>query len=135
MYPLSGGTARFPHFAYGSVAGISFGFFSWLQAVTVAPIECFAVLQYGQYWLDSSNIQVYDAAKGNVTGLGFVVTIVLMAIFTGLNFLAMRAFGKVNNIITYWKVAVPVLAIVILIFKFHPFELMQAVASSPRERG
>ena len=43
MYPVSGGTARFPHFAFGSVAGISFGFFSWLQAVTVAPIECFAV--------------------------------------------------------------------------------------------
>src|SRR5580700_5578097 len=27
MYPVSGGTARFPHIAYGSVAGISFGFF------------------------------------------------------------------------------------------------------------
>ena len=49
MYPVSGGTARFPHFAFGSVAGISFGFFSWLQAVTVAPIECFAVMQYGSY--------------------------------------------------------------------------------------
>ena len=48
MYPVSGGTARFPHFAFGSVAGISFGFFSWVQAVTVAPIECFAVMQY---WL------------------------------------------------------------------------------------
>src|ERR1035441_2579221 len=50
MYPLSGGTARFPHFAFCSVAGISFGFFSWLQAVTVAPIECFAVMQYGSYY-------------------------------------------------------------------------------------
>ena len=27
MYPVSGGTARFPHFAFGSVAGIGFGFF------------------------------------------------------------------------------------------------------------
>ena len=50
MYPVSGGTARFPHFAFGSIAGISFGFFSWLQAVTVAPIECFAVMQYGSYY-------------------------------------------------------------------------------------
>ena len=39
MYPVSGGTARFPHFAFGSVAGIGFGFFSYLQAVTIAPIE------------------------------------------------------------------------------------------------
>src|SRR5216683_8260928 len=34
MYPVAGGTARFPHFAYGSIAGISFGFFSWVQAIT-----------------------------------------------------------------------------------------------------
>ena len=38
MYPVAGGTARFPHLAFGSGAGISFGFFSYLQAVTVAPI-------------------------------------------------------------------------------------------------
>ena len=50
MYPVSGGTARFPHFAFGAVAGMSFGFFSWLQAVTVAPIECFAVMNYGSHW-------------------------------------------------------------------------------------
>ena len=50
MYPIAGGTARFPHLAYGSVAGASFGFFSWLQAVTVAPIECFAVMQYASYY-------------------------------------------------------------------------------------
>src|ERR1700740_2885328 len=34
MYPVSGGTGRFPHFAFGSVAGIGFGFFSYVQAVT-----------------------------------------------------------------------------------------------------
>src|SRR5271155_3225467 len=48
--PVSGGTARFPHLAFGSVAGISFGFFSWVQAIPVAPIECFAVMQYGSYF-------------------------------------------------------------------------------------
>src|SRR5215469_12191880 len=26
MYPVAGGSARFPHFAFGSVAGTSFGF-------------------------------------------------------------------------------------------------------------
>ena len=59
MYPVSGGTARFPHFAFGSVAGISFGFFSWLQAVTVAPIECFAVMQYGSYYFPG-RLQLHD---------------------------------------------------------------------------
>jgi amino acid transporter len=120
MYPVSGGTARFPHFAFGSVAGISFGFFSWLQAVTVAPIECFAVMQYGSYYWHGL-YHVNPVTKvGNVTGLGFVVTIILMAIFTAINFLGMRLFSRVNSAITWWKVAIPVLTIIVLLFKLHP---------------
>ena len=115
MYPVSGGTARFPHFAFGSVAGTSFGFFSWLQACTVAPIECFAVMQYGSYYWPG----IYNPTTRNVTGLGFAMTIVLMAAFTAVNFLAMRMFARVNNVITWWKVAIPVLAIIVLLFKFH----------------
>jgi amino acid transporter len=115
MYPVAGGTARFPHLAYGSVAGISFGFFSWVQAITVAPIECFAVMQYGSYFWSG----LYDPTTKNVTGLGFVMTIILMAIFTALNFLAMRLFNRVNAGITWWKVAIPVIAIIVLFFKFH----------------
>jgi len=115
MYPVSGGTARFPHFAFGSVAGIGFGFFSYVQAVTIAPIECFAFMQYGSYYWHG----LYDAKKGNVTGTGFVLTIVLMAVFTAVNFLAMRIFARVNSTITWWKVAIPVIAIIVLLFKFH----------------
>src|SRR6266567_5256555 len=71
MYPVSGGTARFPHFAFGSVAGIGFGFFSYVQAVTIAPIECFAFMQYASYYWPS----IYDPVKGNVTGTGFALTV------------------------------------------------------------
>ncbi len=121
MYPVSGGTARFPHLAYGSVAGISFGFFSWVQAVTVAPIECFAVMQYGSYyWHGLFNVNANGGTgHGNVTTLGFVMTVVLLVIFTALNFLAMRLFSKVNAGITWWKVAIPVLTIIVMAFKFH----------------
>jgi amino acid transporter len=115
MYPVAGGTARFPHLAYGSVAGISFGFFSWLQAVTVAPVECYAVMTYGQYYWHS----IYDPTTGRITGLGFAMTIVLMAIFTAVNFLAVRLFSRVNAGITWWKVAIPLLTIIIFLFYFH----------------
>jgi amino acid transporter len=115
MYPVAGGTARFPHFAFGSVAGASFGFFSWLQAITVAPIECFAVMQYGSYFWPG----IYDPTHKVTTGLGFAMTILLLAIFTAINFLAMRLFSKVNAGITWWKVAIPCLAIIVLLFKFH----------------
>jgi len=115
MYPVSGGTARFPHFAFGSVAGVSFGFFSWVQAVTVAPIECFAVMQYlAFYWHG-----LFDVTNGEVTGAGFALSIGLMAIFTAVNFLAIRLFNRVNSAITWWKVLIPVLAIIILFTQFH----------------
>jgi amino acid transporter len=115
MYPVAGGTARFPHFAFGSVAGISFGFFSWVQAVTVAPIETFAVMQYAAYYWPS----IYDSTNDEVTGLGFVLCIVLLALFTALNFFAMRLFNKINSAITWWKVAIPVLTIIVLFTQFH----------------
>src|SRR6266853_2202757 len=115
MYPVSGGTARFPHFAFGSMAGIGFGFFSYMQAVTIAPIECFAFMQYASYYWPS----IYNSTTKNVTGTGFILTVILMAVFTAVNFLAMRIFARVNNVITWWKVAVPVLAIIVLLFKFH----------------
>jgi amino acid transporter len=115
MYPVSGGTARFPHFAFGSVAGIGFGFFSYMQAVTIAPIECFAFMQYASYYWPG----LYNSTTKNVTGTGFVLTIVLMAVFVAVNFLAMRLFARVNNVITWWKVAVPVLAIIVLLTQWH----------------
>src|SRR5258708_30016102 len=67
MYPVAGGTARFPHLAFGSVAGISFGFFSWVQAVTVAPLECFAVMQYLAYYWHG----LFDTTNREVTGARF----------------------------------------------------------------
>jgi amino acid transporter len=115
MYPVAGGTARFPHYAFGSVAGVGFGFFSYVQAVTIAPIECFAFMQYGSYFWHG----IYNAKTGNVTGAGFALTIVLMAIFTAVNFLSMRWFARVNSTVTWWKVAIPILAIIVLLFKFH----------------
>jgi amino acid transporter len=115
QYPVQGGTGRFPHLAFGPGAGISFGFFCYLQAVTVAPIEAFAVIHYLGYKWHS----VYNASTGNVTHIGFVMEIVLMAIFTALNFLPMRIYGPFYTIVTWWKVAVPVLTIIILFTKFH----------------
>src|SRR5262244_3631362 len=112
MYPVSGGTARFPHFAFGSVAGIGFGFFAYMQAVTIAPIECYAFVTYASYYWPG----LFDAKTETITGAGLWVCVGLMAVFTAVNFLAMRIFARVNNTITWWKVAVPVFTIIVLFF-------------------
>ncbi|WP_300605974.1 APC family permease [Trebonia sp.] len=119
MYPVAGGTARFPHLAYGPGAGISFGFFSWLQAVTVAPIEAFAVIQYASYFWPS----IFDVNTTNVTHIGFVMELILMAIFTAVNFIAIRWLNYIFSGITWWKVAIPIITIIILFPKFHSANL------------
>jgi amino acid transporter len=115
MFPVTGGTARYPQLAFGSAAGISFGLFSFVQAVTVAPLECFAIMKFASYFWPG----LFNTQANNLTRIGFVLVIVLMAVFVAVNFLAVRTFAQVNNFITWWKVAIPVLAIIVLLTKFH----------------
>src|SRR5262245_47790986 len=118
MYPLSGGSARFPHYAFGGVAGAAFGWFSWLQAATVAPIEVSAMLEYSAHW--SWAERFYNADTGVLTHSGIVAAVVLMAVFVAINFLGIRMLANANSAMTWWKVAVPLLTIFVLaITNFH----------------
>src|SRR5258708_37528028 len=67
MYPVARGTARFPHLAFGSGAGISFGFFSWLQAVTLAPIACSCISRDSQDWAVSPEMHLLAPVNGDGT--------------------------------------------------------------------
>jgi len=130
MYPVSGGTARFPHYAFGGVAGASFGWFAWLNAATVAPIEVSAMLTYAGH---------YDFAKGWINPdtavlnpIGIAVAIVLMAILTAINFLGVKKLAATNSAATWWKIAIPLLTILVLaIANFDPSNLTAANGFNP----
>ncbi|WP_229898802.1 APC family permease, partial [Streptomyces capoamus] len=118
MFPVAGGTARYPHYAFGGLAGMSFGWFSWLQAATVAPIEVEAMIGYAKHWQWAAGLQHAD---GTLSASGFAVAVVLMALFVGVNFFGVRALAHTNSAATWWKIAVPLAAIfVIAIGNFHP---------------
>src|SRR6185312_6944318 len=107
-YPVAGGTGRFPHYAYGSVAGASFGWFSYLQAVTVAPIEVYAAVSYASVhltWLQNTD--------GTLTWQGLLIAVGLMALFTIVNFLGVRRLANTNSAATWWKIAVTTLVIIV----------------------
>ncbi|MFF9405555.1 APC family permease [Streptomyces anandii] len=118
MFPVAGGTARYPHYAFGGLAGMSFGWFSWLQAATVAPIEVEAMIGYAAHWDFAKGFQHAD---GTLTTSGFVVAVVLMAVFVAVNFLGVRVLAHTNSAATWWKIAVPLATIfIIAIGNFHP---------------
>src|SRR3954469_4204539 len=130
MYPVSGGTARFPHYAFGGAAGASFGWFSWLQAATVAPIEVSAMITYSQHW--SWAHSWLNPSTGVLTTSGLIVAVLLMALLTAINFLGIRLLALTNSVATWWKIAVPLLVILVLSFSsFHSSNFTAADGFSP----
>ncbi|MFF2807331.1 APC family permease [Streptomyces sp. NPDC058000] len=116
MYPVAGGTARFPHYAFGSAAGASFGWFSWLQAVTVAPIEVMASLNYL-----SVHAPWVQTGKNHLTPAGYGLAVAFMAFFVIVNFFGIRWLAHTNSAATWWKMAVPVVTIIVMgTAAFHP---------------
>src|SRR3954447_1479038 len=111
MYPVAGGTARFPHYAFGGAVGASFGWFSWLQAATVGPIEGMAGPPDGQHYSCASGWMKLSHGQHVLTATGVVAAVVLMALFTAINFLSVRKLTRTNSAATWWKVAIPVVTI------------------------
>ncbi len=131
MFPVSGGTARFPHYAFGGAVGASFGWFSWLQAATVAPIEVSAMITYAQEW-DFAHSWV-KPETGVLSTTGIIVAVILMAVFVAINFLGVRLLATTNSAMTWWKVAIPLLVILVLAFNnFDTGNLHAADGFAPR---
>jgi amino acid transporter len=120
-YPVAGGTARFPYFAFGALAGFTAGWAAWLQAVAVAPIEVEASLSYlnSIHWVrDNLNMLT---SNGSLNGLGLAIASVFMLMFTTLNLLGAKLLSESNSLMVLWKALVPVLAIVVIMsLSFHP---------------
>jgi amino acid transporter len=124
LFPVSGGTSRFPHYAFGSFAGATFGWASYLQAASVAPIEVLAAIQYlsTAHWARNffKASAAAGGAGGTLHGLGYLAAAVLLVLFVIINIVGIRYFARINNAITTWKVAIPVVTILILLIgHFH----------------
>ena len=114
LFPVSGGTSRFPHYAFGSLAGATFGWFAYLQACSVAPIEVLAAIEYLSTAKWASGL--FNATYSTLTfPVGYVVAIGLMFFFVVVNLIGVRWLARVNNSITTWKVLIPVLTFIILL--------------------
>jgi amino acid transporter len=118
MFPESGGTGRYPHHAFGSLAGATFGWFAYIQAATIAPIEVLAAVQYLSTtpWAHG----LYDSGRGALTPAGVVAAVGLMGVFVTLNLVGIRWLSRTNSVVTVSKLAVPTLtALVLIVTSFH----------------
>src|SRR5213079_1429737 len=88
MYPVAGGSARFPHYAFGSMIGFAAGWFAFLGAVTTAPIEVEAALQYASNYISGLTTTSGDTVV--LTATGYVVAAALMLLFSAINVMGVR---------------------------------------------
>jgi amino acid transporter len=119
-YPLAGGTARYPLFAFGPLTGFAAGWMAWLQAVTIAPIEVEAMLSYTAHlgWV-SHNITLLNT-DGTLTSAGFGIASLFMLIFTLINIVGVKLLSDSNSVAVIWKTIVPLLTVVVLLtLTFH----------------
>ncbi len=117
LFPVTGGTSRFPHYAFGSFAGATFGWASYLQAASVAPIEVLAAVQYASSYTWGKN---FLNSKGELHNVGLVIAIALMVVFVAINLVGIAWLSRINVVLTTWKVVIPVLTvIVLLVWHFH----------------
>ncbi len=126
MHAVNGGIVRFPHYAFGSLVGFGMGWIYWLGSVTLAPVETEAAIQYADKWVHQAvGIHLMHTIKGPPTqvilsGAGYAVAAVLMLLFTVINLWGVRRLTETNRALVWWKIAIPVLAVVALIAtSFH----------------
>jgi amino acid transporter len=119
-YPVAGGTARFPLFAFGRLTGFIAGWSAWLQAVAIAPIEVEASLAYldNIAWIRENLNLLHTDGTLTASGLGWAS--LLMAVFTVINIVGVKLMSESNSVTVLWKTAVPLVTVLVLLpTSFH----------------
>jgi amino acid transporter len=119
-YPVAGGTARFPYFAFGTLAGFTAGWAAYLQAVTIAPIEVEAAISYldSTAWSKKHLNMLHE--NGTLNTVGLLIASAAMLLFTVINLMGAKILSDSNTVMVIWKLAVPVLTVIVIMsLTFH----------------
>lgn len=118
-YPVAGGTARYPHYAFGALAGFTAGWVAYLQAVAIAPIEVEASITYLESAPWASGLKMVNP-NSTLTPIGLLIAALALVVFTVINLLGAKWLSDSNVVVVIWKTVVPVLTIIVIIaLTFH----------------
>src|SRR6185437_9447520 len=111
LFPRSGALVHMSHASHGEGLGRIWGWMLFLAYVPIPAVEAEAVVTYANNYLPYF-LQPHSEL---LTTVGFIVCALLLGLFAWLNLLAVRALLRFNNAVTWWKLAVPVLTVIVLI--------------------
>ena len=127
--PEGGGTVRWPLYASGRLVGTTIGW-SVLLSVGATSAELTAIIQYAGHYLP---VLYRDDA---LTWPGVGAAVLLSLLLTALNWYGVKLFGRVNNLVTVFKIAVPLITVASLLASgFHPGRLSEHGGFAPYGYG
>lgn len=123
LMPVAGGTAQIPQLTHGTFTSFMLSWIAWLAALTMAPIEVQAVLQYAATYFPMLMTPINGAPVLTTIGL-FWATILMLALCI-INVASFRGFLGFNFIIFAFKTLVIVLVVGSLVgTNYHPQNLV-----------
>jgi amino acid transporter len=125
MIPRTGAISRYGHYSHGGVAGLFFGWTYFLSAVSVPAVEAEAVITYAGSYIHGLSYSAPNPLNPSITvtlltGAGILLAAILIVAFFALNYSGVRIMGKTNTGMTWWKLIIPSITVVLLaFFVFH----------------
>jgi amino acid transporter len=131
LFPRSGALVHMSHASHGEGLGRIWGWMLFLAYVPIPAVEAEAVLTYANNYLP----YFLQPQNGLLTPTGFVACALLLGLFALVNLLAVRTLLRFNSIITWWKIAVPVLTVFVLIAASSHWDVWSADKNSYQVSG
>jgi amino acid transporter len=124
MLPVAGGMVRYIHFSHGTCSSFCISWLTWLSCVAVAPTEVSATLHYLANFYPLLLDTTSRTPILSSTGLGCAAGLLFMV--TYLNLTAANRLELLIKNIGAWKVLVPILTAIVLMFNhFEPANFTQ----------
>jgi len=113
LFPVAGGSAQIPQISHGALTSFIVSWIAWLSALTMAPIEVQAILQYASTYF--SSLMVMKNGIPVLTSIGMIWATILMLTFCMINIVSYKGLMRFNFIIFLFKVLVILLTVFALI--------------------
>lgn len=106
--PIAGGNVRWPSMLSGPFIGVMIGWVLLLETAFGTPSEASGLLQYASQWWPAL------MSGGKLSLIGILMAALVLVFFTALNWFGVVLMTRVTNVITIFKIAVPLLTIILL---------------------
>ncbi len=113
LFPMAGGTAQIPQLSHGMFTSFTLSWVAWLSALTMAPVEVQAILQYASTYFVS--LMQIEQGVPVLTKIGLMWATMLMLFFCIINVVSYKGLVRFNLSLFLFKTVVIFLVIVMLV--------------------